>query len=160
EKADCVFLEVEESDEIPGKIAGVVAKSLPRLGYSRDDITVLTPMQRGTVGAKNLNEVLQGVLNAPDFGKAEHQRGPIVFRVGDRVMQRVNNYDKNVFNGDVGSILDIDKENQAVTVQYPEGPVEYDFADMDQLVHAFSLTVHKSQGSEYSACVIAIHTQH
>src|SRR5262249_53856906 len=101
EGADCVFLEVEESDEIPGKIAGVVAKSLPRLGYSRDDITVLTPMQRGTVGAKNLNEVLQGVLNAPDSGKAEHQRGPIVFRVGDRVMQRVNNYDKNVFNGDV-----------------------------------------------------------
>jgi exodeoxyribonuclease V alpha subunit len=75
-------------------------------------------------------------------------------------MQRVNNYDKNVFNGDVGNIIDIDKENQAVTILYPEGPVEYDFADMDQLVHAFSQSIHKSQGSEYPACIIAIHTQH
>jgi intein/homing endonuclease len=143
EGADCVFLEVEESDEMPGKLAGVVARSLPKLGYGRDDITVLAPMQRGTVGARNLNEVLQNVLNPPREGKAEHQRGPITFRVGDRVMQRVNNYDKNVFNGDVGQILGIDKENQSVQVAYPEGPVEYDFADMDQLVHAFSLTVHK-----------------
>lgn len=160
DKADCVFLEVEESDEMPAKLAGVVAKSLPKLGYKAEEITVLAPMQRGSVGAKNLNEVLQGVLNPPHPTKVEHARGPIVFRVGDRVMQRVNNYDKNVFNGDVGAILEIDKENQTVGVQYPEGPVEYDFADMDQLVHAFSLTVHKSQGSEYPACVIALHMQH
>ena len=142
-QADCVFVEVEESSEMPDKLAGVVAKSLPRLGYKPDEITVLAPMQRGSVGARNLNEVLQRVLNPPRPEKAEHARGPIVFRVGDRVMQRVNNYDKNVFNGDVGLILSIDKENQLVGVQYPEGPVEYDFADMDQLVHAFSLTVHK-----------------
>ena len=159
-QADCVFVEVEESIDMPDKLAGVVAKSLPRLGYKPDEITVLAPMQRGSVGARNLNEVLQRVLNPPRPEKAEHARGPIVFRVGDRVMQRVNNYDKNVFNGDVGLILSIDKENQLVGVQYPEGPVEYDFADMDQLVHAFSLTVHKSQGSEYPACVIALHTQH
>jgi exodeoxyribonuclease V alpha subunit len=155
-----VFLEVEDSDEMPAKLAGVVAKSLPKLGYSSDDITVLSPMQRGSVGARNLNEVLQGVLNPPRPDKAEHRRGPVTFRVGDRVMQRVNNYDKNVFNGDVGQIIGIDAENQIVGVQYPEQAVEYDFADMDQLAHAFSLTVHKSQGSEYPACVIALHTQH
>ena len=142
-QADCVFVEVEEASDMPDKLAGVVAKSLPRLGYKPDEITVLAPMQRGSVGARNLNEVLQRVLNPPRPDKAEHARGPIVFRAGDRVMQRVNNYDKNVFNGDVGLILSIDKENQLVGVQYPEGPVEYDFADMDQLVHAFSLTVHK-----------------
>ncbi|GAB4456654.1 MAG: hypothetical protein OHK0029_15010 [Armatimonadaceae bacterium] len=141
--ADCVFLEVEESDEIPGKVAAVVAKSLPNLGYKPDDITVLVPMQRGSVGAKNLNEVLQGVLNPQDGTLTEHQRGPIVFRVGDRVMQRVNNYDKNVYNGDVGTIVQIDKEDQMIVIQYPEGPVEYDFVDADQFVHAFSLTIHK-----------------
>lgn len=160
EGADCVFLEVEESDEIPGKVAGVVAKSLPNLGYKPDDITVLVPMQRGSVGAKNLNEVLQNVLNPQNGSKEEHQRGPVVFRVGDRVMQRVNNYDKNVYNGDVGTIVQIDKEEQMVVIEYPEGPVEYDFVDCDQFVHAFSLTIHKSQGSEYPACVIALHTQH
>jgi exodeoxyribonuclease V alpha subunit len=158
--ADCVFVEVDESDEMPAKLAGVVARSLPKLGYARDEITVLSPMQRGTVGARNLNEVLQGVLNPPRENKAEHKRGPLTFRVGDRVMQRVNNYDKNVFNGDVGNIVSIDAENQIVGVSYPEQDVEYDFADMDQLAHAFSLTVHKSQGSEYPACVIAVHTQH
>jgi|GEM_PF-949452 ATP-dependent exoDNAse (exonuclease V) alpha subunit/intein/homing endonuclease len=141
--ADCVFLEVEESDQIPEKIAAVVSNSLPKLGYQPDDITVLVPMQRGSVGAKNLNEVLQGVLNPQDGTLTEHQRGPIVFRVGDRVMQRVNNYDKNVYNGDVGTIQHIDKDDQIIIVQYPEGPVEYDFADADQFVHAFSLTIHK-----------------
>ncbi len=75
-------------------------------------------------------------------------------------MQRVNNYDKNVFNGDVGKIIGIDLENQTLGVLYPEGPVEYDFVDIDQLSHAFSLTIHKSQGSEYPACIIVLHTQH
>jgi exodeoxyribonuclease V alpha subunit len=158
--ADCVFLEVEESEEIPTKIAAVVAKSLPKLGYTPQDITVLAPMQRGTVGARHLNEVLQGVLNPPRPDKAEYQRGPLTFRVGDRVMQRVNNYDKNVFNGDVGHITEIDKENQTVGVMYPEGPIEYDFPDMDQLNHASCVSIHKSQGSEYPACIIAIHTSH
>ena len=158
--ADCVFVEAEESEDIPQKIAGVVAKSLPKMGFTPADITVLAPMQRGTVGARNLNEVLQAVLNPPSPEKVEFMRGPLLFREGDRVMQRVNNYDKNVFNGDVGQIVSIDRENQTVGVMYPEGPIEYDFVDMDQLNHALALSIHKSQGSEYAACVIAIHTQH
>ena len=158
--ADCVFVEAEEAEDVPTKIAGVVARSLPKLGYSPQDIMVLSPMQRGTVGGRHLNEVLQNVLNPPHPDKTEHQRGPITFRVGDRVMQRVNNYDKNVFNGDVGTIAGIDRENQVIAIQYPEGAIEYDYSDMDQLAHALCVTIHKSQGSEYPACVIALHTQH
>ncbi|MES2458991.1 MAG: ATP-dependent RecD-like DNA helicase [Armatimonadota bacterium] len=158
--ADCVFVEVEESEDIPDKLKAIVSISLPKLGFKRDEITVLAPMQRGSIGARNLNDVLQSVLNPPRPDKAELTRGPITFRVGDRVMQRRNNYDKNVFNGDVGNIIEIDKEDQTVAVQYPEQAVEYEFADVDELGHAFSLTIHKSQGSEYPACIIAIHTQH
>ncbi len=160
EGADCVFVEVEESEDIPDKLKAIVSVSLPKLGFKRDEITVLAPMQRGSIGARNLNDVLQSVLNAPSPEKAELTRGPITFRVGDRVMQRRNNYDKNVFNGDVGNIFNIDKENQTVAVQYPEQAVEYDFADVDELNHAFATTIHKAQGSEYPACIIAIHTQH
>jgi exodeoxyribonuclease V alpha subunit len=158
--ADCVFVAAEEAEDVPGKIAGIVARSLPKLGYAPRDIMVLSPMQRGTAGGRHLNEVLQAALNPPRADRAEQQRGPITFRVGDRVMQRVNNYDKNVFNGDIGTILEIDKENQTLAVDYPEGPIEYDFADLDQLLHALCATIHKSQGSEYPACVIAVHTQH
>ena len=141
--ADCVFIEISEPEEAIEKIKGVVAKSLPRLGFQPDEITVLTPMQRGSLGGKNLNEILQGVLNPPSPMKPEHMRGPVTFRVGDRVMQRRNNYDKNVFNGDVGNILAVDPEEQTLAVQYPEQLVEYDFADSDELMLAYALTTHK-----------------
>jgi exodeoxyribonuclease V alpha subunit len=157
--ADCIFLPMEEfaeTDEVSvqdtremiydaalKKISAVVSVSLPKLGFKRDEITVLVPMQRGALGAKNLNEVLQTVLNPAMPSKNEHKRGPIVFREGDRVMQRVNNYDKNVFNGDVGYILSIDTEESMLVVDYPEGPAEYDFVDTDQISHAFAMTIHK-----------------
>ena len=157
--ADCIFLPMEEFadngeesvedmrektyDAALKKIAAVVSVSLPKLGFKRDEITVLVPMQRGALGAKNLNEVLQSVLNPPMPSKKEHKRGPLVLREGDRVMQRVNNYDKNVFNGDVGYILSIDTEESVMVIDYPEGPVEYDFVDTDQITHAFVLTIHK-----------------
>lgn len=158
--ADCVFLEVEETEDLLTKIKGIVAKSLPNLGFKSEEITVLSPMQRGTVGVRNLNEELQRIVNPEHPSKIEHKRGGIVFRVGDRVMQRRNNYDKNVFNGDVGYITNIDPEEQVLIVDYPEGPVEYEFAETDEISHAFSLTTHKSQGSEYPACVIICHNTH
>ena len=158
--ADCVFIEVEEPEEALEKIKGVVAKSLPRLGFKPEEITLLTPMQRGSLGARNLNETLQAVLNPPAPHKKEHIRGPIIFREGDRVMQRRNNYDKNVFNGDVGMITEILKDDQKLFVQYPEQTVEYDLAETDELGHALSLSIHKSQGSEYPACIIVFHNQH
>ena len=158
--ADCVFLEVEEPEEALQKIKGVVAKSLPNLGFKPEEITLLTPMQRGSLGARNLNETLQAVLNPPAAHKAEHIRGPITFREGDRVMQRRNNYDKNVFNGDVGHIREINKDDQKLWVEYPEQTVEYDLSETDELGHAMSLSIHKSQGSEYPACIIVFHNQH
>jgi exodeoxyribonuclease V alpha subunit len=169
EGADCVFLEIRE-DELPDpseatqvvlqKVKGVVAKSLPALGFQREDITVLSPMQRGVVGVRSLNEELQAIMNPPALHKREHKRAGLVLREGDRVMQRRNNYDKNVFNGDIGHIVAIDPEEQTLCVEYPEGPIEYDFAETDELNHAFSLSVHKSQGSEYPACVLIVHTTH
>ena len=158
--ADCVFLEVEETEEMLGKIKGIVAKSLPNLGFAPHEITVLSPMQRGVVGVRNLNEELQKIVNPPSPAKSEHPRAGIILREGDRVMQRRNNYDKNVFNGDIGNISRIDKEEQILVVDYPEGPIEYDFAETDELNHATAITTHKSQGSEYPACVILVHTTH
>ncbi len=169
EGADLVFLEIKEDEiadpsqvtqEILLKIKGVVAKSLPALGFKKEDITVLSPMQRGVVGVRNLNTELQAIVNGPSPSKKEHQRAGMVLREGDRVMQRRNNYDKNVFNGDIGYIIQIDSEEQTVSVEYPEGPIEYDFAETDELSHAFSMTTHKAQGSEYPACVIIVHTTH
>ena len=141
--ADCVFIEVDETEDLLQKIKGIVAKSLPNLGFKPEEITVLSPMQRGMVGVRNLNEELQKIVNPPHVNKNEHPRGGIILRVGDRVMQRRNNYDKNVFNGDVGYIGSIDSEEQMLVVDYPEGPVEYEFAETDELNHAFSLTTHK-----------------
>ncbi|MBC8142100.1 MAG: AAA family ATPase, partial [Armatimonadetes bacterium] len=158
--ADCVFIEVAEAEEAIEKIKGVVALSLPKMGFKPDEITVLTPMQRGSLGGRNLNDVLQAVLNPPSPDKPEHMWGPVTFRVGDRVMQRRNNYDKNVFNGDVGTIFGVDKEEQTLAVQYPEQMVEYDFSDTNELMLAYSLTTHKSQGSEYPAAIILMANQH
>lgn len=141
--ADCVFIEVDETEELLQKIKGIVAKSLPNLGFKADEITVLSPMQRGMVGVRNLNEELQKIINPPHAEKKEHPRGGMILREGDRVMQRRNNYDKNVFNGDVGHIETINTEDQMLIVDYPEGPVEYEFAETDELNHAFSLTTHK-----------------
>ncbi|WP_395146606.1 ATP-dependent RecD-like DNA helicase [Armatimonas sp.] len=158
--ADCVFIEVDETEDLLQKIKGIVAKSLPNLGFKPEEITVLSPMQRGMVGVRNLNEELQKIVNPPHASKNEHPRGGIILRVGDRVMQRRNNYDKNVFNGDVGYIGSIESEEQILIVDYPEGPVEYEFNETDELNHAFSLTTHKAQGSEYPACVIIVHNTH
>ena len=157
---DCVLLEVDEADDIPLKVAGVVTKSLPNLGWQSGDATVLVPMQRGTAGARNLNEVLQARVNPPDASKAELVRGANIFRVGDRVLQRVNDYEKNVFNGDIGVISSVHPNDFELEVRYPEGPVHYGAADLDQLQLAYAMTTHKSQGSEFPVAIVVMHTQH
>ena len=161
---DCAWLNAEEADELAEKVVAVVAKSLPKRGYAPGDIQVLTPMQRGSAGAAHLNTRLQEVLNPPRFDKPEIQRGPRLFRVGDRVMQIVNNYDKSVYNGDIGAVVAIDLEEEILTVAFTDAQgtneVIYEFSDIDELTLAFSCSIHKSQGSEYPAVVLAIHTQH
>jgi exodeoxyribonuclease V alpha subunit len=116
-------------------------------------------MNRGVLGAQNLNRVLQAALNPP-AGQKEVQAFGTTFRVGDRVLQTVNNYDRGVFNGDLGVVASIDAEDRELVVAFDERPVAYDFADLDELSLAYCLTIHKSQGSEYPCVVMPIHTQH
>jgi exodeoxyribonuclease V alpha subunit len=160
--SDCYFIEEETPDEIIRLIENTVAQSLPRrFGYSAlNDIQVLTPMNRGRIGADNLNRVLQERLNPPAPGRTELERGGRVLRVGDKVMQRVNNYKLEVFNGDMGTIEYIDLEDQLLAVRFADRLVKYDHADLLELGHGFAATVHKSQGSEYPAVVIPLHMQH
>jgi exodeoxyribonuclease V alpha subunit len=165
EKSDCYFIEAEEPDEVVRVIVNSVSKSLPsRFGYDPlKDIQTLSPMNRGRVGAGRLNGVLQAALNPQSLdgpGKAEAVRGDRTLRVGDKVIQRVNNYRLEVFNGDMGVIEEIDLEDQMIAVRFADRVVEYDFADSLELSHGFAVTIHKAQGSEYPAVVIPLHTQH
>jgi exodeoxyribonuclease V alpha subunit len=121
------------------------------------EIQDLTPMHRGIVGAGNLNIELQKALNPREDGIL---RGGRTFKVNDRVMQITNNYDKEVYNGDIGRITLIDEEAQEVTVLIDERQIIYDYSDLDELVHAYAVSIHKSQGSEYPAVVIPILIQH
>jgi exodeoxyribonuclease V alpha subunit len=123
------------------------------------DIQVLTPMNRSELGARNLNARLQEVLNPPQQKPEIHRYG-WTFRLGAKVIQTVNNYDKVVFNGDIGRVAAVDEVDQELTVDYDGRSVVYDFGELDELGLAFALTVHKSQGSEYPAVVIPLHTQH
>ncbi len=165
---NCLWIDVDEgateelkSSEIGAmQIVKLARKTLPALGYAKDDIQVLTAMRRGGLGVDYLNELLQEALNPadPTGRKVEFSRGSRRFRVGDRVIQLVNDYDKNVFNGDVGVITDIKTDDQLLLVRYPEMTVEYDFADYDELQLAFACSIHKSQGSEYPAVILVIHS--
>jgi exodeoxyribonuclease V alpha subunit len=162
EESDFHFLREEETERLQQLILDLAARRLParfRLD-PMEDIQVLTPMNRGVVGAVQLNAALQAALNPGGPGVAEVMRGGRVFRAGDRVMQIRNNYDKEVFNGDIGRIARIDLEEQAAVVTVDGRPVSYDFSELDELVLAYAATVHKSQGSEYPAVILPIHTTH
>ncbi|MFO0754595.1 MAG: ATP-dependent RecD-like DNA helicase [Thermodesulfovibrionales bacterium] len=156
---DFYFFEVEEPEKILEKVLDLCKERIPRkFGYSPvRDIQVLTAMHRGTIGAGTLNAELQKTLNPSGD---ELARGSRIFRRGDKVMQMVNNYDKDVFNGDIGIVAKIDREAQEVAVDYEGRIVAYDYNDLDELVLAYAVSVHKSQGSEYPAVIMPIHTQH
>jgi exodeoxyribonuclease V alpha subunit len=125
-----------------------------------NEIQVLSPMHRGAVGVGELNRRLQAALNPPAEGKPERRVGSQTFRLGDRVMQIRNNYDKEVYNGDMGRIVRLDSVNQVMTVEIDGRPVAYDWGEFDEVVHAYAVSVHKSQGSEYQAVVVPLLTQH
>jgi len=156
---DFYFIEQEDPQKVLEMIVTLVRDRIPkRFGFDPvDDIQVLTPMHRGTVGASNLNTELQKALNPGEDGVL---RGGRLFRIRDKVMQITNNYDKEVYNGDIGRITSIDEEAQEVTVAMDDRMVAYDYPDLDELVHAYAVSIHKSQGSEYRAVVIPILTQH
>ena len=121
------------------------------------DIQVLTPMRKNLLGADNLNAVLQQGLNP--HGPALFRAGR-AYRVGDRVMQMRNDYDKDVFNGDVGFVRAVDPDGPSLVVDFDGAEVSYSASDLDELVHAYATSIHKSQGSEYPAVVIVLATQH
>ena len=173
---DFFFIPRRTPAEILGEIETLITKNLPDyLGIQPSEIEVLSPMRKYELGVENLNKKLQGTLNPAAKGKAEKAKGDIIFRVGDKVMQIRNNYrlewdiynDKGgldesgigVFNGDTGVITSIDDFDEVVTVTFDDRRVvEYPYAMLDELEHAFAVTVHKSQGSEYPAVIIPLYS--
>jgi len=156
---DFYFIEQEDPEKVLGIILELTKERIPeRFGLDPiDDIQVLTPMHKGTVGAENLNARLQNILNPV---QEEITRGYRNFRVNDKVMQIRNNYDKEVFNGDIGRITAIRPDDNEITVMFDGREVPYDLYELDELVLAYAVSVHKSQGSEYPAVVIPVLAQH
>jgi exodeoxyribonuclease V alpha subunit len=160
EASDFYFVEIREPEEGVAKLIEMVSRRIPRR-FGLDplrDIQVLTPMNRGVLGARNLNHELQRVLNPNPSGFIE--RFGWRFSPGDRVMQTQNDYDREVFNGDLGTVDRLDEEEGALVVSFEGREVIYPFGELDTLVPAFATTIHKSQGSEYPAVVIPVTTQH
>lgn len=155
---DFFFINQEDADEMAKLIIGLVRDRLPKkYGFPPKEIQVLTPMQRGTVGAGNLNIELQNALNPTGPSLA---RSGYTFRQGDKVMQIRNNYDKNVFNGDIGYITAVDTNDRTLTVTFDNRLVEYDITELDEIVLAYAITIHKSQGSEFPVVVMPVTMKH
>lgn len=157
--SDFYFIQAENPDDVISKMIYLVTERIPkRFGFNpMSDIQVLTPMRRNQLGAENLNAILQEALNPRG---QEVERFGRKYRVRDRVMQIRNNYDKEVFNGDVGRIFKVSSEEHELVVEYDKRHVKYDLSELDELVHAYACSVHKSQGSEYPAVVLLMTTQH
>lgn len=159
--SDFYFINRDDPEQARATIVELVSERIPaRFGFDAiTDVQVLTPMHRGDLGTAAVNRALQEKLNpagnAPELGRGER-----LFRRGDKVMQLKNDYDKNVFNGDIGVIDMIDTEAASLRVDFDGRSASYERAELDQLVHAYAVSVHKSQGSEYAAVVIPIATQH
>ena len=155
---DFFFMKEEDPERAAESIVRLVKERLPRAyRESPDRIQVLTPMQRGVVGAANLNLLLQQALNpsGPSLN-----RGGYTYRQGDRVMQQRNNYDKDVFNGDLGYIREVDTEERTLKVDFDGKWAEYDVTELDELTLAYATTIHKAQGSEYPIVVMPVLMTH
>lgn len=156
--SDFFFLHQDEPEQAAAEIVDLVKNKLPRYYKTNASaIQVLTPMQRGAVGAANLNLALQEALNPSGDGL---RRSGFVFRPGDRVMQIKNNYDKEVFNGDIGLIESVDMTDRMLIVRFDDRNILYELAELDELVHAYATTIHKSQGSEYEIVVMPVLMNH
>jgi exodeoxyribonuclease V alpha subunit len=156
---DFYFIEQEEPEDLIRSVVGLITDRIPaRFKLNpRLDVQVLTPMRRNQLGSENLNRVLQEALNPKANGLERFGR---FYREGDRVIQIRNNYDKNVFNGDIGQIHSVEAENRKVTVDYDGVHVSYEAGELDELDLAYACSIHKSQGSEYPAVIILMATQH
>jgi len=158
---DFFLFKADDAEQAANLVVEIVAERIPRrFQIPADDVQVLTPMHRGVAGVANLNLLLQARLNPADAAKPERRLGGHIFRVGDRVMQTSNNYNKDVYNGDLGVIVRLNLIEQMLTVRIEEREIDYSFLEMDELMHAYAISVHKAQGAEYPAVVLPLLTQH
>ncbi|APS58844.1 ATP-dependent DNA helicase [Piscirickettsia salmonis] len=160
EKSDFFTIHAHNAEDVYNKLIKVVTKRLPQAFNLNpiDDIQILTPMNRAGLGAKSLNLELQKALNGHSENKITKYGN--TFAVGDKIIQTVNNYDKDVFNGDLGRIKHIDHDESEVKIDFDNRSVIYDFNELDEIDLAYATTIHKSQGSEYPAVVIPLAMQH
>jgi exodeoxyribonuclease V alpha subunit len=159
--SDFVFIDREDPEECAATLVSMVSDRLPKhLGLDPiEGIQILSPMHRGSLGIKELNLRLQSSLNPRSEYREEYQANGNIFRVGDKVIQTSNNYDKEVFNGDIGRIRSMNKEEKQVVVRFGKREVIYEFSDLDELELAYAITIHKSQGSEFPVVVIPLAMQ-
>ena len=166
-KSDFFFMRRQNEEGVCSLIRDLCTTRLPNnMGIPSDQIQVLSPTRKGSVGTMNLNKLLQAALNPAAPDKKERQFGEFIFREGDRVMQIRNNYDimwkkvdgsavgTGIFNGDVGTIREIDLGTETMTIRFDDREAEYDFTQLNELEPAYAMTVHKSQGSEYRAVIL------
>jgi exodeoxyribonuclease V alpha subunit len=160
ELSDFYFIEAEEPEVVQDRLMKLVKERIPkRFGFNPiADIQVLTPMNRSGLGARSLNLELQKTLNPTPMVSVE--RFGTRFAIGDKVMQIENNYEKEVFNGDLGIIQNINEVEKEVTIDFDGKPIPYDLDELDEVVLAYACSIHKSQGSEYPVVVVVLHTQH
>ena len=158
-RKDFIFIKEDNPENIPQHLETIYTKGLQHYGIATDDAIVLTPMHRGIAGTQKLNHDLQQKLNAQNSEHCLMYAGA-QFQINDRVMQLRNNYDKNVFNGDIGIVEAIEMEDRILRVRFFENVVEYEAADLNELVHAYAISIHKSQGSEFAAVIIPLFMQH
>ena len=158
-KKDFIFIKEDNPENIPHHLKLLFTETLARAQITADQAMVLAPMHRSSAGTQKLNHDLQSILNTQQAGP-QIAHGSSLFKINDRVMQLKNNYDKHVFNGDIGTIESIDETEKTVSVAYPEQVIVYEFSELDELVLAYAITIHKSQGSEYKAVIIPLFMQH
>jgi exodeoxyribonuclease V alpha subunit len=158
---DFFLFNIETAAAAAEMVQSLVTERLPRkFGLRPEEIQVLSPMYRGDAGVKALNERLQDALNPPSKRKTEKQLAGTRFRVGDRLMQIKNEYDKEVFNGDIGRLVEINEQDNSLLVEIDGRGVTYEFNEAEQLVLAYCSTIHKSQGSEYPCVVVVLLSEH
>ena len=151
------FVEIEREEQGADVICRLYAAETAEAG-DKFAVQVLSPMYKNPCGVDNLNAVIQSAVNGPQKGKGEHKAGKMTFRTGDKVMQKQNNYDKGVFNGDIGEIFAV--QDDIVYVRYPEQDIKYEGQEIDEITLAYAITVHKSQGSEYHTVIMTLVNSH
>lgn len=157
---DFIFIKEDNPETIAAHLHDLFTKKLKQRGFSASDITVLVPMNRGAVGTQSLNNQLQHILNPIVTGKKYVMRHGTQFREGDRVIQLRNNYDKLVFNGDMGIIDAVNTDDQKLTITFDGRLLEYEFSELDELTLSYAITIHKSQGSEYPVIIVPLFMEH